>query len=290
LTRSGCISHIYSKIGLSRVLSSAGLKTPAFLVASTCEDAVSAARQLGYPVLIKTDSASGGTGIYTCKGDQDIWKLRPLFTGQPLLIQQRIEGRELDLSAIYFDRKLVHFTYSLIERTTPKTTALSAIRTYHPLAIIPEDVFEELAALGRALDASGFASISCIDAADGSGRYYFEADMRPNVWVDVSRFYGEDAALRIRDWFVSGKTLSRPAIEPDTNLAAITIPHFMRIARWELITNRHNVWRFIPWSDTSVVLRQLCSRTFMPVARSVVPQKLRQVVKRGMIGAGIAFP
>lgn len=289
-TRAGLVAHIYSKIGLSRALTIGALKTPPFRVASSCAEAVSAAGELGYPVLVKTDSDNGGNGVYRCESADDVWKLGAVFGSGPLLVQGWIAGRELDLSAIFFEQKLVHFAYSVIERTVPGMAALSAVRSYHPLPLVRDEVFEEVATLGRALDANGFVSVSCIEAADGSGRYYFEADMRPNVWVDVSRFYHDDAAVRIRSWFEHGKYLSRESVAADAGCVPIRIPYFKRIAWWELLVNRYNVWRFIPWSETSVVLRQLCSRAVMPLARSVVPTRVRKAVKRGMIVAGIAFP
>jgi hypothetical protein len=114
--------------------------------------------------------------------------------------------------------------------------------------------------------------------------------MRPNVWVDVSRFYGEDAAERIRGWFETGESLRKESLDAGIDCMPIRIPHFKRIARWELLVNRYHVWRFIPWCETSVVVRQICARAVMPVARFIVPHRVRKVVKRVMISAGIAFP
>ena len=289
-TREGQIEHIFSKSGLSQALTAGGVKTPPFRMASCCADAVLAAGELGYPVLVKKDSDNGGNGVYRCENDDDVWKLATTLGQGPLLVQRLIAGREVDLSAIFFEQKLVHFAYSVIERTVPGKTALSALRTYYPLPLVGEEIFEEVAALGRALDANGFASISCIDAEDGSGRYFFEADMRPNVWVDVSRFYGEDAAERIRGWFETGESLRKESLDAGIDCMPIRIPHFKRIARWELLVNRYHVWRFIPWCETSVVVRQICARAVMPVARFIVPHRVRKVVKRVMISAGIAFP
>ena len=289
-TREGQIGHIFSKQGLSLALTAGGVKTPPFRMASCCADAVLAAGELGYPVLVKRDSDNGGNGVYRCESADDVRKLQAKLKHEPLLVQRLIAGREVDLSAIFFEQKLVHFAYSVIERTVQGCTALSALRTYYPLPLVGEEIFEEVAVLGRALDANGFVSISCIEAADGSGRYYFEADMRPNVWVDVSRFYGEDAAERIHGWFEKAEFLRKEDLGSGADCVPVRIPYFKRIARWELLVNRYNVWRFIPWIETSVVLRLLCARAVMPVARSVVPHGVRKMVKRGMIVAGIAFP
>ncbi len=288
-TAEGQASHLYSKIGLSRVLAAGGVKTPEFRVVNSCAECLAAARELGYPVLVKMDSASGGVGVHRCENDQDTRGLAAMFGSRPLLVQRWIAGQELDLSAIYFDRKLVHFNYSEILRKLPGS-ALSTVRRYSPLPLVDEEVFDELAELGRVLDANGFVSISCMEAADGSGRYYFEADMRPNVWVDFSRFYGEDSAARIRKWFAAGETLSKQSAGKPEGCTPVTIPYFLRVPWWELALNRYRVWRFIPWNEPSLVLRMLGSRAAMPLVRFVVPHGVRRWVKRGMIGAGIAFP
>ena len=111
-----------------------------------------------------------------------------------------------------------------------------------------------------------------------------------HVWVDFSQFYGEDAAPRIREWFLSGASLRKDDLGIAVGCVPVTIPYFQRMALWELMLNRHHVWKFIPWTDTRVMLSMLCSQMVMPVARTVVPSKLRRLVKRGMLAAGVPFP
>ncbi|WP_263357824.1 ATP-grasp domain-containing protein [Acidicapsa ligni] len=288
-TEVGQLSHIYSKIGLSQVLSAGGVKTPLFRVATNCQDAVAAANELGYPVLIKADSGNGGNCVWECKNDRDVRKLEDVFKAEPMLVQRRIEGRELDLSAIYFEQKLVHFAYSVIEWSLPQF-APSVIRTYYPLPLVAEEIFEEVSTLGRVLNANGFVTIGCIEAADGSGRYYFEADMRTNVWIDFSSFYGEDEKSRIRAWFSNGAYLCKENIRGDAGCLPVTIPYFQRIALWELMVNRYHVWKYIPWTDTKMILTLLCAHAVMPVARTMMPSRLRQMVKRRMLAVGVPFP
>jgi len=251
-----------------------------------------AAEELGYPVLVKADSSSGGVGVRECRCEADVLALEGaagFFEGRRMLVQQKIEGREMDLSAVYFSGELVHFACSVVERSK-QDFGVSDLRTYYPLPLVPEEVFSELKALGRALDAEGFVSITAIEAADSGGRYYFEADMRPNAWVDFSRFYGEDAALRIGRWFADGTVLRKESVGAADGVKPITIPYFSRVKRWELLVNRFGVWRFIPWADCGVVLSLLSSRLGMLAVRKLVPRGVRQIVKRGMILAAIPFP
>jgi ATP-grasp domain len=250
------LPHLCSKIGLSQVLSAGGIRTPTFRIARNLEEAIEAANAIGYPVMLKVDFSGGGDGVHECGHEADVVTQRPLFSEQPLLVQKKIEGTLLDLSAIYFDRELVHFTYSTIGRTS-KRFGLSEVRTFYPLTLVDGEIFTELSALGNVLGASGFVNISCIEGPDGM-RHYIEADMRPNAWADFSRFFGEDAAPRIRDWFCSRVRLTKAnAARLGAGQARLTIPHFLRLRRWELLTNRYGVWQFIPLADARLVRRLL---------------------------------
>ncbi len=111
--------------------------------------------------------------------DAGIAALRSLFV-RPLLLQKKVEGTVLDLAAIYLEGELVHFSYAVVERGMGRFGP-SVLRTYHASSAVEHAVFDELAALGRALGFNGFVNITCMDAADGSGRHYIEADMRPNA-------------------------------------------------------------------------------------------------------------
>ena len=286
------LGHVYSKIGLSRALSAGGIKTPAFRVARTHAMAISAAREIGYPVLIKVDASAGGEGVHECGGEADLVARRHVFDARPVLIQKKIQGVELDLSAIYFEGELVHFSYSTIERTRGPF-GLSVVRSYYPSSLVEPEVFAELTALGPVLGADGFVAIGCIAAADRSGRYYFEADMRPTVWADFSVFYGEDAAPRIRNWFSARTRLTKENAAPGGSACApVTIPYFLRLGLLELLTNRYGVWEFIPRADQSLVRRllisKLCGHIFS-AGRFMVPHKLRIAVRNRLLAAGVVF-
>lgn len=284
------LPHLCSKIGLSRVLSAGAIKTPPFRIARDHKEAIEAASAIGYPVMLKVDFSGAGEGVHECANDADIAALGHLFWEHPLLVQKKIEGTELDLSAIYFDGELVHFTYSTFERTV-KRFGVSAVRTYYPLALVDGEIFTELAALGNVLGASGFVNITCIKAADGT-RHYIEADMRPNAWADFSRFIGEDAAPRIRDWFVSRIRLTKANTAwVGAGQVPLMISYFLRLECWELLTNRYAVWQFIPFADARLVRRLLLVKFLSFVLATkvmssvllkikwLVPLKLRNIAR-----------
>jgi hypothetical protein len=245
-------SHLYSKIGLARVLAENGIAAPRFEVASTLTEALKAAEAIGFPLMLKVDSSHGGNGTHECRDADDIRKLNGLFNGQPLLLQKKIAGTLLDLSAVYFEGHLVHFSHGIM-RICQKDFGPSVVRDYAPMAAAGRDIARELQKLGRALGAHGFGK-----------RYYFEADMRPNIWVDCTTFFGDDPAPRIRDWFATKTALNPDAFGEGENRAAVFhVPCFLRLRNFELLTNRYNVWRYVPWQDRGLVLRLLTKKLFL---------------------------
>ena len=289
LQRRGERGHIYSKIGLSRMLEAGGVRTPPFRVAGSVAEALEGARELGYPVYVKEDAGSGGAGVYQCETDADLCGLEGLFAAGPLLVQKKIAGREVALSALFFEGRLAHFSYGVVERATA-AQAISAVRLHLPLSLVDARVYEELCDLGRALEANGVVSITALEAADGSGLNYFEADMRPTVWVDAARLYGDDVAPRIRGWFERGEILSREDLAMAGGCEPMRVTHFQRLKLWEVLVNRFGVWRTIPWAERRMVLHLMGARMWAPASRKVVPKRVRQAVKRGMTAARIAFP
>jgi hypothetical protein len=275
--------HLHSKIGLSKTFSESGVRTPPFEIAASRDDAIAVAERLGYPVFVKTDAGSGGRGVHKCRDRGEIAGLPDVFA-QPVLVQKSVEGPEHRVTAAFFDSQLVHFDYSVVEKSYAHFGP-SILRTYYPSALVDGIVFDELAALGRALGAHGFANISCIDAADGSGRYYFEADMRPNGWVDVASHYGEDPAKRIRNWFVHRTVLTRDdAVAASTIRAPLRIPHFLRLSFLELAINRYGVWRYLPRADARLTRALLLGKVhdlfYSTGARDLVPAPVRTGIKR----------
>lgn len=256
------LKHIYSKIGLSQVLSEADITTPYFFVVRNFSEATAAAEKLKYPVMVKVDSSSGGCGVFECCNAFDLNMIDQKIFDLPVLIQKKIIGAELDLSAIYRDGQLLHFTYSKIEKVIGNKFGPSSLRTYEQLCNVEERVFLEMKKIGQALGANGFTTISCIKSDDDNKLYFIEADMRPNVWVEVSKFIGDDPAIKISQWFSDAAVLKYPHSINIKYNKKILIPSFLRLSAREILCNRYNVWKFISWDDGNLTLELLCKKIF----------------------------
>jgi len=239
-------SHLYSKIGLSETLSKHAILTPEFAVAKNNEEALSHAKKMGYPILLKQDASNGGNGVFACEKPDDFLQIASLVFNRPVLIQKKIEGQEFDISALFLEGNLIHFNYAKIEKTCKKFGP-SWLRTYSPVHNVDSTVFDELSAIGKALGAHGFTNISCIEAKNG--RFYIEVDMRANVWVEFPRFFGDDPAPKIQKWFSHQEILQPPATKCGPEFRQICIPYFLRMRRRDILLNRYGVWKYIPFDD-----------------------------------------
>ena len=268
-------SHLYSKIGLSQTLARHHIKTPPFDVVTSCAEAMVKADQLGYPVLLKKDASGGGSGIFECQSAHDFAKIPSNLFDKPMLIQKMMEGDEVDVSAIFLEGQLIHCHYAKVEGVIKKFGP-SWLRRYTPLTSVDKNLFDELAAIGKALGAHGMSNISCLETKDG--RFYIEVDMRPNVWADVTRFFGDDPAPRIQKWFLHRETLAVPAQQNGTAAETILIPYFLRMRRRDLLLNRQRVWKYIPFEDTKLVTRLLIRYLLLTSLKSKILRFLTAIL------------
>jgi hypothetical protein len=199
-----------------------------------------------------------------------------------------LKGIELDLSALYFKGELIHFSYSEIEKASSNRFGPSSVRLYRPLCYVEEQMFLELTHIGKALGAHGFANISCMQSE--GNRFYFEADMRANAWVNTPRFFGEDPAIRIKNWLIRGERLHCPAPHLPNQPFSIRIPYFLRLKWTEVLFNRYRVWKYIPSDDKKLMARLLLRKLYhsairentIRAAKYLIPKRYHKKMKHVM--------
>ncbi len=247
-------AHIFSKIGLSQAFKRSGLLTPDFRIANDTHELKNAVREMGHPVIIKLDSSSGGTGVFESSGDDRFDNLITSIKTYPVLVQKKIKGIEVSMEAFYQNGRLIHFACSTQEKYKYKFGPTS-VRRYVQLSQLEEEVFENLRLLGSALGANGFANISSIRSDLDQKLYFIEADMRPNLWVNHSRYFGDDPAKVIERYFFTRKTLKSPYPVNPGYPEQILLSHPLRLGLGDLILNRHQVWRHLPENFLYLMLR-----------------------------------
>ncbi len=248
------LDHIFSKIGLSDAFSKNGVTTPDYLIANNEHELKTAARTLGYPIFVKIDSSAGGLGVFECLNDSDLDNSLNKLRIYPVLAQKKIEGAEVSMEAFYQKGELVHFAYSTQEKYIYKFGPTS-MRRYTQLACLEKNIFNELSLIGKALGADGFVNMSSILSDHDNKLFFFEADMRPNLWVGHSKYFGDDLAKVINRHFTTGETIIYPyPFNPDYS-EQVLISHYARIRLRELILNHHQVWRHLPENFLYITLR-----------------------------------
>ena len=104
------------------------------------------------------------------------------------------------------------------------------------------DVYQDLLRVGQALGINGFANITCIESKKNGQRYFIEADLRPNVWIDYGKFIGDDAATALKNYFFNNQVFShRGEVNPLFPKSRI-VCFIPRMSLWELMTNQYDSW------------------------------------------------
>jgi hypothetical protein len=285
-------AHIYSKVGLSLAFKSHGLPTPDFRIADNEHELKNAIRELGYRVFIKLDSSSGGAGVFenSCEDGQE--NLADKIKTYPVVVQKKISGIEVSMEAFYQNGMLIHFSYSTQEKYKYRFGP-TLVRRYTQLSSLKEKVFDDLDLLGMALGANGFVNISSIRSNLDGKLYFFEADMRPNLWISHPRYFGDDPARAINRYFATGQTLRPPCPVNSGYPEDILLSHALRAGLGDLVLNRHQVWRHLPenflyvtwryrvWSGTKGAMARLYKR--------VVPKPYRARVKKHLSALKYSF-
>ena len=94
--------------------------------------------------------------------------------------------------------------------------------------------------------------------------------MRTNLWVDHSRFFGDDLALNIsRYFFPPGETARYPHPFHSEYPEEILVSHCSRLSLKEMILNRDKVWRFLPEKFTYLTLHYRTLPRLMEWARGL---------------------
>lgn len=246
------LSHLGSKVELSRWLESAGVRTPRFGVAVNVDEAREVAGGLGYPVMLKADHCSGGAGVRRVEGPVELetaWSevFGPGLHEPPAVLQTVVRGQLCDLSSVFRGGVPVSVTVS---QTLEEAWSGGPARLRR---FLPEtqwgEAHSDLERIGKILGLDGFANISAIRNASGEFEY-FEVDARPTMWFGGCRQLGDQVA---RDLSAFHRGL--PAGPAWSGRA----PLFRRLSKGQLLRNRDGVWATIPWGNPDAFLSTLGS-------------------------------
>jgi hypothetical protein len=239
--------HLASKIGLSKALKEFKIRTPNFAVINSNSDIFKNLKLIHFPFILKGDYSGGGNQTVEVNNQRDLKKIITEFNYFPALMQKKIEGDLIGIEALFLESKLVHFSYSIVLKTMSNNKfSPSVVREYFQLGILDEEVFQELNSLGKALGINGFVNITCIKSYLDNRHYYFEADVRPTTWLGYTKYFGDNLAIRLKNYLKQRVPLSYPVAIDINYPIKVIMPYPLRLRTFELLTNRYSAWKYIP--------------------------------------------
>jgi hypothetical protein len=236
--------HLCSKIGLSVIFSESSIRTPNFAIAENIDILSNTLTKIEKTVFIKIDRSGGGSGVFEINPNFALEELTKIKLTFPVLVQEKIEGELIDVSGFYQNGKLIYFTYSKFDGVVTNKFGPSWLRTYTQLAKAPPQILQELKSIGEALGANGFINMSCIKSSQDNMHYFFEADMRPTVWITYGQYLGNDPVFAINNYFKNGKTLEKLPLLNSKFPEKALIPYIFRMKRWHILFNKYSVFKY----------------------------------------------
>lgn len=245
VTSSAYWSHLCSKNALSTYLEKSKVLQPQFSISQSRQDLEKDALVLGFPLLLKIDFSGGGAGVFECANLEQVRATVLPPNCFPLLLQKKICGAVIDHSGFFYQGQLIHYSYAQFVSCNSFTFTPSVVRLYSARHTVDLSIVDELNKLGRTLGLHGFANISCIRSDEDGKYYYFEADVRPNVWVNFPYYLNDDPAKAINHFFMTNEIWLGEARTHKGSIHQLQIPYVFRLSFLEISSNKYRVWKYM---------------------------------------------
>ena len=153
-----------------KILESCGIPRPAGHTVFTLEEALSAARDLGYPVLVRPSYVLGGQGMEIARSDADIREFLARITAlmevkeHPILVDKYVEGQECEVDAVCDGEDIL--VPGIMEHLERAGVHSGDSISVYPAQSLPHEICMQLVehsrALARALHVRGLINIQFI--------------------------------------------------------------------------------------------------------------------------------
>ncbi len=153
-----------------KILESCGIPRPAGHTVFTLEEALGAARDLGYPVLVRPSYVLGGQGMEIARSDADIREFLTRITAlmevkeHPILVDKYVEGQECEVDAVCDGEDIL--VPGIMEHLERAGVHSGDSISVYPAQSLPHEICMQLVehsrALARALHVRGLINIQFI--------------------------------------------------------------------------------------------------------------------------------
>lgn len=216
------------------LLEECGLQRPLGQTVYTVEEAMKAAKKLGYPVLIRPSYVLGGAGMEIALNDQDIEKYIKIINHQyqehPILIDKYLSGKEVEVDAICDGKGiLIPGIMEHIERAGVHSG--DSISVYPPQSIdqaIQNKIVDYTKRLAKAMHVIGLINIQFIIYAQDV--YVIEVNPRSSRTIPYISKVTDLPVVDIATNVIMGKTLEQQGyaygLMPLKETVAVKMPVF----------------------------------------------------------------
>ena len=216
------------------ILEQCQIPRPAGHTVFTCEEAIKAANDLGYPVLVRPSYVLGGQGMQIAINDQDITEfigvINRIAQEHPILVDKYLMGKEIEVDAVCDGEEvLIPGIMEHIERAGIHSGDSISVYPAKSLSDHTKEVIEDYTRkLARALHVRGLINIQFIAYNDEV--YVIEVNPRSSRTVPyISKVTGIPI-VKLATQVIIGRTIRElgyePGLQPEADYYAIKMPVF----------------------------------------------------------------
>ncbi|MCD2492524.1 carbamoyl-phosphate synthase large subunit [Lacrimispora sp. NSJ-141] len=217
-----------------RILEDCCIPRPAGHTVFTCEEAIQAAENLGYPVLVRPSYVLGGQGMQIAISDQDIVEfigvINRIAQEHPILVDKYLLGKEIEVDAVCDGEEvLIPGIMEHIERAGIHSGDSISVYPAQSISNKTKRVIEEYTRrLAKALHVRGLINIQFIVSNDEV--YVIEVNPRSSRTVPyISKVTGIPI-VKLATQVIIGSTIRElgyePGLQPEADYIAIKMPVF----------------------------------------------------------------
>ena len=261
------------------VLNETGIRRPAGHTVFTAADAIKAANDLGYPVLVRPSYVLGGQGMRIAFNDEEINEfigiINRIAQDHPILVDKYMMGKEIEVDAVCDGKDiLIPGIMEHIERAGIHSGDSISI---YPAPTISEKAKETIAdyteRLAKALCVKGMINIQFI--AMGDDVYCIEVNPRSSRTVPyISKVTGIPIVSLAAN-VIMGKTIRELGYEPGLQKAADYYAIKMPVFSFEKIQD----------AETSLGPEMKSTGECLGISRD-----MNEALYKAFLGAGISLP
>ena len=251
---------VFSKAAFGRVMERLGVPVPRARIAEELDTALAAAREIGFPLIIKPLAGSAGAGTTRVADEAELCRA---FAGVAehgsVLVQRYVEGM-VGSAQVVFNRGEVRAwasSYKLL--TWPGPYSPSSCRLFRTIPALEP----HLARIGAAFRLHGLMGLDFMEEAATGEVSFLELNPRPGAIAHTCRVAGADVRGPLHDLASgmpgtgivrqSGTDLVLPLFPQDL-LRGVREADWLSLSRWLWTPDE---WRDVPWREPRLLARHL---------------------------------